>query len=71
MQAFDRDEPNREKIAYVTVKATDKGTPPLETICTFNVTIRDINDNVPMFDKVPPLFTFSLSHSPRLAMRVD
>lgn len=48
MQLFDRDEPAREKIAYVTVKATDRGTPPLEAICTFNVTIGDINDNAPM-----------------------
>jgi hypothetical protein len=47
-QSFDRDEPAREKIAYVTVKATDRGTPPLEAICTFNVTIGDINDNAPM-----------------------
>lgn len=47
-QSFDRDEPAREKIAYVTVKATDRGTPPLEAICTFNVTIEDINDNAPM-----------------------
>ncbi|KAI9564700.1 hypothetical protein GHT06_008441 [Daphnia sinensis] len=50
-KSFDRDEPAREKIAYVTVKATDRGTPPLEAICTFNVTIGDINDNAPMFDK--------------------
>ena len=35
----------------MTVRATDKGTPPLEAICTFNVTIEDINDNLPMFDK--------------------
>lgn len=51
LQSFDRDEPAREKIAYVTVKASDKGTPSLEAICTFNVTIEDINDNAPMFDK--------------------
>lgn len=50
-KSFDRDEPVREKIAYITVKATDRGTPPLEAICTFNVTIEDINDNAPMFDK--------------------
>ncbi len=47
-KSFDRDEPAREKMAYVTVKATDRGTPPLEAICTFNVTIDDINDNAPM-----------------------
>lgn len=49
---FDRDEPSREKEAYVTVRATDNGIPKLDDVCTFKVTIEDVNDNVPMFDKV-------------------
>lgn len=49
---FDRDEPNREKEAYVTVRATDNGVPKLDDVCTIKVTIEDINDNEPMFDKV-------------------
>lgn len=48
---FDRDEPQREKEIYLTVRVTDNGRPPLEDICTFKVTIEDINDNPPVFDK--------------------
>uniref|UniRef100_A0A1B0CLN1 Cadherin domain-containing protein n=1 Tax=Lutzomyia longipalpis TaxID=7200 RepID=A0A1B0CLN1_LUTLO len=48
---FDRDEPIREKEVYVTVRATDNGRPPLDDVCTFKVTIEDINDNPPVFDK--------------------
>jgi len=49
---FNRDEPERQKMAYVNVKATDNGSPPLQAICRFNVTILDVNDNAPIFDKV-------------------
>lgn len=48
---FDRDEPHREKEVYVTVRATDNGRPALDDVCTFKVTIEDINDNPPVFDK--------------------
>uniref|UniRef100_T1PGQ5 Cadherin n=1 Tax=Musca domestica TaxID=7370 RepID=T1PGQ5_MUSDO len=48
---FDRDEPIHEKAVYVTVQATDNGRPPLDDICTFKVTIEDINDNPPVFNK--------------------
>jgi hypothetical protein len=48
---FDRDEPAREKEIYLTVRVTDNGRPVLEDICTFKVTIEDINDNPPVFDK--------------------
>lgn len=48
---FDRDEPAREKEVYLTVRVTDNGRPALEDICTFKVTIEDINDNPPVFDK--------------------
>lgn len=33
------------------MKATDNGRPPLDDVCTFKVTIEDINDNPPVFDK--------------------
>ncbi|XP_061519659.1 DE-cadherin [Anopheles gambiae] len=49
---FDRDEPIREKEIYITVRATDNGRPRLDDVCTFKVTILDINDNPPVFDKV-------------------
>lgn len=52
IQNIDRDEPNRETEFYVTVLATDNGKPQLDDACTFKFTIRDINDNDPMFDKV-------------------
>ncbi|EZA51390.1 DE-cadherin [Ooceraea biroi] len=49
---LDRDEPAREKEAYLTVLATDNGKPQLDDVCTFKVTIEDVNDNEPVFDKV-------------------
>ena len=48
---FDRDEPSREKLVPVTIKASDKGRPPLEDVCTLAVKIVDINDNAPIFDR--------------------
>lgn len=51
-QMFDRDEPSREKEMYLTVRATDNGNPQLDDVCTIKVTIDDINDNSPVFDKV-------------------
>ncbi|XP_065341407.1 DE-cadherin isoform X3 [Cloeon dipterum] len=48
---FDRDEPTREKEAFITVRATDNGKPPLDDVCVIKVTIKDINDNKPIFDK--------------------
>lgn len=51
-QMLDRDEPAREKEAYLTVLATDNGKPQLDDVCTFKVTIEDVNDNSPVFDKV-------------------
>ncbi|EDV36495.1 uncharacterized protein Dana_GF12987 [Drosophila ananassae] len=48
---FDRDEPIHEKFVFVTVQATDNGLPALDDVCTFNVTIEDINDNAPVFNK--------------------
>ncbi len=48
---FNRDEPDREKKIHVTVKASDRGKPPLEDVCTIAVTIKDVNDNPPIFDR--------------------
>ncbi|KAJ8982823.1 hypothetical protein NQ317_010444 [Molorchus minor] len=39
-----------KKELYLTVQATDNGRPPLSDICTFKVTVTDINDNNPSFD---------------------
>ncbi|KAJ8923494.1 hypothetical protein NQ315_010072 [Exocentrus adspersus] len=50
--SFDRDEPIRQKELYVTVQATDNGRPPLADICTFKITVTDINDNAPIFDSI-------------------
>ncbi|CAH1964482.1 unnamed protein product [Acanthoscelides obtectus] len=50
--SFDRDEPIRQKELYITVTATDNGNPPLADICSFKVTVTDINDNSPSFDQV-------------------
>ncbi|XP_022902196.1 DE-cadherin [Onthophagus taurus] len=48
---FDRDEPTRQKEVYITVKASDNGWPVLADICILKITILDINDNYPIFDK--------------------
>ncbi|XP_065212799.1 DE-cadherin isoform X2 [Planococcus citri] len=48
---LDWDEPKREKEIYVTVRATDNGKPRLDDTCTFKITVEDINDNSPAFDK--------------------
>ncbi|KAG1685476.1 Neural-cadherin [Nymphon striatum] len=39
------------RVVSVTVKATDRGKPPLVGICSFKVEITDINDNPPLFDR--------------------
>ncbi|XP_061502466.1 DE-cadherin [Anopheles gambiae] len=48
---FDRDPPYRDTEFYITVRATDNGQPSLDDVCTIKVTILDINDNPPVFDK--------------------
>ncbi|KAG8439000.1 hypothetical protein GDO86_005259, partial [Hymenochirus boettgeri] len=35
----------------ITIKATDKGSPPLSTNKTFELTISDVNDNTPVFER--------------------
>lgn len=47
---FDRDDA-RDREVYVTVRATDNDHTPLLDVCTFKVTILDINDNAPVFVK--------------------
>lgn len=49
---LDRDDPEREKEIYITVIAEDNGTPQLSDACTMKITVEDINDNEPMFDRV-------------------
>ncbi|XP_011307497.1 DE-cadherin [Fopius arisanus] len=71
-QMLDRDEPAREKEAYLTVLATDNGRPQLDDVCTFKVTIEDVNDNSPVFDKV--VYTESVPQDLRIdheVMRVS
>ena len=35
----------------MTVKASDKGRPQLEDVCTLSVKVKDKNDNKPIFDR--------------------
>lgn len=58
---FDRDEPTREKEVYLNVRATDNGHPQLDDVCLLKVTIEDINDNTPVFDKVVSISKYSPS----------
>lgn len=47
---FDR-EGEDGRFVSVTVKAVDRGSPPLEGVCSFKVEITDANDNPPLFDR--------------------
>lgn len=38
---------------YLTVEATDGGTPSLSDVATVNVNVTDINDNTPVFSQDP------------------
>ncbi|XP_022238578.1 neural-cadherin-like [Limulus polyphemus] len=49
-KVFDR-EGEDGRFVSLTVKATDRGNPPLEGACSFKVEITDINDNPPLFDR--------------------
>lgn len=49
-KVFDR-EGEDGRFVSVTVKAVDRGTPPLEGVCSFKVEILDQNDNPPLFDR--------------------
>ncbi|CAG2162865.1 unnamed protein product, partial [Oppiella nova] len=49
-KVFDR-EGDDGRFVSVTVKAVDRGSPPLEGVCSFKVEITDINDNPPLFDR--------------------
>ncbi|XP_052895717.1 DE-cadherin-like [Anopheles moucheti] len=51
VHVFERDAPIRVREINITVRATDNGSPSLEGVCTIKVTILDINDNPPIFDK--------------------
>lgn len=49
-KVFDR-EGEDGRFVSVTVKAVDRGSPPLEGVCSFKVEILDANDNPPLFDR--------------------
>lgn len=49
-KVFDR-EGDDGRFVSLTVKAVDRGIPPLEGVCSFKVEITDVNDNPPLFDR--------------------
>lgn len=55
----------RQREFHVTVQALDGGTPPLSNHAAVNVTVRDANDNLPVFSQVPPLSKGRVSHRGR------
>ena len=68
-KVFDR-EGDDGRFVSLTVKATDRGTPPLEGVCSFKVEITDINDNVSdalfwnvVVKKTKPFYPFSRHRS--------
>ncbi|XP_077122366.1 protocadherin gamma-B5-like isoform X44 [Ranitomeya variabilis] len=42
----------RNSLYNITIYCTDKGSPPLSTNKTISLTISDVNDNVPIFEKI-------------------
>lgn len=50
-KVFDRESSTDGRFVSVTVKAVDRGNPPLEGVCSFKVEILDVNDNPPLFDR--------------------
>ncbi|XP_070186903.1 neural-cadherin-like [Littorina saxatilis] len=55
---------DREQYPFsqVTVKGKDGGIPSLEGWCTFNVTINDINDHAPEFDRAKYVANITVEH---------
>lgn len=49
-KVFDREGEDGRSVS-VTLKATDRGNPPLEGVCSFKVEIGDVNDNPPLFHR--------------------
>lgn len=49
-KVFDR-EGDDGRMVSITVKAVDRGSPPMEGVCSFKVEILDANDNPPLFDR--------------------
>ncbi|KAG8184279.1 hypothetical protein JTE90_004606 [Oedothorax gibbosus] len=49
-KVFDREGEDGRSVS-VTLKATDRGVPPLEGVCSFKVEITDVNDNAPLFHR--------------------
>ena len=51
IKEFDRDKPKKEEEEHLTVFGTDNGRQNLEDFCAFKVTIKDVNDNPPVFNQ--------------------
>ncbi|MEE6478640.1 hypothetical protein FKM82_011915, partial [Ascaphus truei] len=57
---------DRERISdyNITIKATDKGSPPLSTNKTIRISISDVNDNPPVFEKTSYIFYIPENNPP-------
>lgn len=73
-QILYRDEPAKEKYFYLSILATDNGEPQLHDMCTFKVTIEDVNDNSPVFHNVVcryyPSYQFDNSFTTHIYKRI-
>lgn len=53
---------------YITIEATDGGSPPLSDMATVNINLTDVNDNKPMFSQ--DVFTTVISEDAELGKTV-
>lgn len=53
---------------YITVEATDGGSPPLSDIATVNINLTDVNDNKPIFSQ--DVYTTVISEDAELGKAV-
>ena len=65
-QSLDREDVDVYQLPLLSM---DMGSPPLSSLTTVTVSLRDVNDNVPLFSQ--PSFTFNLNENINSALVTD